>query len=60
MAKDKVNVVGSAENGDDGGQGKVSLEVKLPSNEDLVVCKVCGHKNPKNAGLCAMCSNYLF
>ena len=39
--------------------GKMSLEVDLPRDE-YVICKVCGHTNPKNAGLCEMCSNYLF
>ncbi|MBO5755365.1 MAG: hypothetical protein J6R89_04845 [Clostridia bacterium] len=27
--------------------------------EQTVVCDVCGHANPKSAGLCKMCSNYL-
>ena len=39
---------------------KITLEVDLPDNGDLIVCEVCGHKNSKNAGMCAMCSNYLF
>ncbi|MCX4362483.1 MAG: hypothetical protein OSJ74_03720, partial [Clostridia bacterium] len=39
---------------------KLKLEVEVPEKEELVVCTLCGHKNSKNAGLCVMCSNYLF
>ncbi len=39
---------------------KLSLEVDMSDEVELVVCEVCGHKNAKNAGICAMCSNYLF
>lgn len=59
MAKKQTTIVDDVEKNDDE-QGKVSLEVKLPNNDNLVVCKVCGHKNPRNTGLCEMCSNYLF
>ena len=38
---------------------KVTLEVGLPAENDIVVCEVCGYQNPKNAAMCAMCSNYL-
>ena len=41
-------------------QKKIAFEVVVPEHEEMVVCEVCGHQNPKNAGLCAMCSNYLF
>ena len=37
-----------------------SMSDKTLLGEDFVVCTVCGHKNPKNTGLCEMCSNYLF
>lgn len=57
MAKNKVEVTKEV---DDDEQGIVSLKVKLPNDDDTVLCPVCGHKNPKNAGLCEMCSNYLF
>ena len=39
---------------------KIALEIAVPNQDDGVVCAVCGHKNTKDAGLCAMCSNYLF
>ena len=39
---------------------RISLEVEVPTNDDLIVCKVCGHKNPKSTGICEMCSNYIF
>lgn len=39
---------------------KIAFEVTVPTHETLVTCEVCGHQNPKNAGMCAMCSNYLF
>ena len=38
----------------------IALEVAVPENADTVTCPVCGHANAKDAGLCAMCSNYLF
>ena len=41
-------------------KGKLVLEMEVPSGEDLAVCEVCGHKNPKHEGMCVMCSNYLF
>ena len=25
----------------------------------VIVCDVCGHKNPENTSMCEMCSNYL-
>ena len=39
---------------------KIALEIAVPEHNDLVTCAVCGHQNTKDAGLCAMCSNYLF
>lgn len=27
--------------------------------EEMIVCEVCGHANPKYTALCKMCSNYL-
>ena len=39
---------------------KIAFEVSVPSHETAVACEVCGHLNPQNAGICAMCSNYLF
>ena len=27
--------------------------------ETIIVCDVCGHKNPENTAMCVMCSNYL-
>ena len=39
--------------------GSLSFKVDLPQN-DYVTCEICGHQNPPNAGLCEMCSAYLF
>ncbi len=39
---------------------KITLEMDLPDSGDLIVCEVCGHKNPKDVAMCTMCSNYLF
>lgn len=39
---------------------KLALEVEIPESSELVPCKVCGHKNRNDAGMCEMCSNYLF
>lgn len=39
---------------------QISLQVDIPNDGNLVVCEVCGHKNSKDIGMCAMCSNYLF
>lgn len=44
----------------EGAKKKISLDVELTGDADFVVCKVCGHKNSNDAGMCAMCSNYLF
>lgn len=60
MAKKQTTFLSDVDKNDDNEQGRVSLDVKLPNNNDLVVCKVCGHKNPRNTGMCEMCSNYLF
>ena len=38
---------------------KLTLDIDIP-DDDLILCKVCGHKNSKDLGMCAMCSNYLF
>ena len=50
---------------------KVSAEKLLPENgvpiyvpwkqekEQVIVCEVCGHKNPEDTAICVMCSNYL-
>lgn len=27
--------------------------------DEMIVCEVCGHANPKYTALCKMCSNYL-
>ena len=38
------------------------FHVFVPYNkepEKVIVCDVCGHKNPDNTALCEMCSNYL-
>lgn len=60
MAKKQTTFLSDVDKNDDNEQGRVSLDVKLPNNNDLVVCQVCGHKNPRNTGMCEMCSNYLF
>ena len=39
--------------------GKFNLSFDMPKVE-YVQCEVCGHKNPVTAGICEMCSNYLF
>lgn len=39
---------------------KIAFEVEIPESSDLVACQVCGHKNRIDAGMCEMCSNYLF
>lgn len=39
---------------------KLAVEIAVPGSPELVTCAVCGHQNPKDAGLCVMCSNYLF
>ena len=39
--------------------GKMSFEIDLPK-DDCIICRVCGHSNPKQTGICVMCSNYLF
>lgn len=59
MANLQSVVLSDAAKNDDK-QGKVGLEAKLPNSENLVLCKVCGHQNPRNTGMCEMCSNYLF
>ena len=38
---------------------KVTLAVDIPVDDEIVLCEVCGHENPKRAALCEMCSNYL-
>lgn len=42
------------------GGKRLALEMELPNSSEPVICKVCGHKNPNNTGMCEMCSNYLF
>ena len=27
--------------------------------ERVIICDMCGHKNPEDTALCEMCSNYL-
>ena len=27
--------------------------------ETVIVCDMCGHKNPEHTAMCEMCSNYL-
>ena len=27
--------------------------------EKVIVCEMCGHKNPEDTAMCEMCSNYL-
>ncbi|MBR2623271.1 MAG: hypothetical protein IKD15_03505 [Clostridia bacterium] len=27
--------------------------------EKVIVCDICGHKNPEDTAMCVMCSNYL-
>ena len=39
--------------------GKMDLSIDIP-NKEYVICKVCGHKNKPDTGICEMCSNYLF
>ena len=39
---------------------KIAVEIEVPESETFIVCQICGHKNRKDQGLCAMCSNYLF
>lgn len=39
---------------------KLTLSVEIPEKSEGVICKVCGHKNTGDAGMCAICSNYLF
>ena len=41
-------------------KNKLTLQVDIPDKPEFVICKVCGHKNTGDAGLCVMCSNYLF
>ena len=59
MAKEKprAEVVSSDESTDV--PKKLTLVFEMSDKVELVVCEVCGHKNVKSAGLCAMCSNYL-
>ena len=39
---------------------KIALEINVPTPAARVTCEVCGHQNAQDAGICAMCSNYLF
>ena len=60
MAKEKLSAKTEDVTIQETGKKKLTLEVDLPDVADTVVCQVCGHKNPKDTGMCVMCSNYLF
>ena len=60
MADEKLSVNAESVTAKPDNNGKLSLEVNLPVDAELIVCQVCGHKNAKNACMCVMCSNYLF
>ena len=60
MADNRTPTKIAADTGQDAASGQISLKVDIPDSNEKVICKVCGHPNPKDAGMCAMCSNYLF
>lgn len=41
-------------------QSKIIIPNQGVIQEQLVICKVCGHSNPSTNGICEMCSNYLY
>lgn len=56
MGKEKDYAAG----GNAGNKAKIAVELDLPTDGELITCDICGHANQKNAGMCEMCSNYLF
>ena len=60
MAKEKSRAEDKTIDDAAEGKRKLTLSVEIPEKPEGVICKVCGHKNTGDTGMCAMCSNYLF